>query len=224
MNCAQARLLIGADPRAGTAELGAHLGTCPACAQFQAEMLALEGRISRALEEPPHLGSRVRRRSWLQLAMAASVALLTLGLIAAWLLRPTDTLAHDVVAHVRGEPESWLTKEHVNAAGIAAALDRSGVGLDLTSDRITYAQSCFFHGHYVPHLIVQTAAGPATVLILRHESVGKARAFREAGMSGIIVPAETGSIAVLMRGSEAAQTQLLAQQMQQDVHWLAEPK
>src|SRR5437764_976561 len=62
--------------------------------------------------------------------------------------------------------------------------------LEVTSDRIRYAQSCWLRGHYVPHLVIQTSRGPVTVLILRHEQVRARRSFHEAGMTGIIVPAE----------------------------------
>jgi hypothetical protein len=68
---------------------------------------------------------------------------------------------------------------------------------------------------------MQTAQGPVTVLILRHESVPAARTFHTAGLNGIIVPADSGSIAVLARGGNV---ELLARQMQQDVRWMPEPK
>jgi len=106
----------------------------------------------------------------------------------------------------------------VDAQSIDAALRGAGVKLDITSDRISYAQSCWFRDHYVPHLVVQTAQGPATVLILRNQHVSARRSFQEGGMSGVIVPAPQGSIAVLTRGG--ADTDAVAAQMQQDVRWL----
>jgi hypothetical protein len=218
--------MIGAQPRSSAAELAQHLQSCAACAQFREEMLALEANIERALERPPELAApRTRRaaplRAWRQWALAASVLLASVAVLGVWLLRPTDTLAHDVVAHVQGEPDSWLSSQQVSASGIGEALNGAGVALAVTSDKITYAQSCWFHGHYVPHLVVQTAQGPATVLILRHEQVKGPRSFREAGMNGVIVPAQSGSIAVLARGGNV---DLVARQMQQDVRWLPEPQ
>jgi hypothetical protein len=227
LNCEHARLLIGAEPRSSAPELAQHLQTCAACAQFREEMLALEANIERALQQPPQAavqrsaGSRWRsapRQQWRPWALAASVLLGGVAVLALWLLRPTDTLAHDVVAHVQAEPESWLSQQ-VSAQEIGHALNGAGVALDVTSDKITYAQSCWFRGHYVPHLVVQTAQGPATVLILRHEQVRGPRNFHEAGMNGVIVPAQPGSIAVLTHGGNA---DLVARQMQQDVRPLPE--
>lgn len=229
MNCEHARLLIGADPAAMPEELGEHLALCPACSAFRAEMLGLEGNIQRALQQPPlpaavpasvhQLRPRTVKPAWRQWALAASVLLATALVVGSWVLRPGDTLARDVVNHVKGEPDSWLSERHVDAAGLAAALAGGGVALDLASDKIVYAQSCFFHGHYVPHLVLQTSQGPATVLLLRHEKVTSVHTFNEGGMSGVIVPAQGGGgIAVLERSRGDVAT--LAQQMQQDVHWL----
>jgi hypothetical protein len=219
MNCTHARLLLGAEPHSADPELAAHLASCSACAAFRDEMRALDGRIARALERPPQLAPARRPVVWRQWAMAASVLLASVLVLGVWLLRPTDTLARDLVAHVRHEPDSWLAAQQVSAEGIADALHRSGVAIDLTSDRVTYAQSCWFRGHYVPHLVVQTAQGPATVLLLHHVQVPAPRTFREGGMNGIIVPADKGSVAVLAHDGNV---QRLAEQMQQDVRWLPE--
>ena len=223
MTCDEARLLIGADPGAATTLLEEHLATCAACARFRDEMRSLDADIRRALERPPDIARPRSDRQplrWRQWALAASVVLATLAVLGVWLLRPSDTLAREVVAHVQGEPDSWLATQHVSAQGITQALHGAGVALEITSDKIMYAQSCWFRGHYVPHLVIQTARGPATVLILRHEQPRARRAFHEAGMSGVIVPAEQGSIAVLTRG--AGDLDDLAGQMQHDVHWLAD--
>jgi Protein of unknown function (DUF3379) len=141
------------------------------------------------------------------------------AVLGVWLLRPSDTLAREVVVHVQHEPQSWFATQQVSAQGIDHALRGAGVNLDVISDRIVYAQSCFFRGHYVPHLVVQTAHGPATVMILRHEQVSARRSFHEAGLSGVIVPAEHGSIAVVQQGG-GGEVEELAHEMQRDVHWM----
>ena len=223
MNCEAARLLIGAEPGNASAELAEHLQGCPACAKFREETLALDANIQRALQQPPQLTrARTRRaplRTWRQWALAASVVLACTATLGVWLLRPTDTLAHDLVAHVQAEPDSWLSAGQFTTAGINEALRSAGVQLDVTSDKITYAHSCWFRGHYVPHLVLQTSQGPATLLILRHETApaGRRSSFTEAGMSGLIIPAQTGSIALLTRNGDV---NLLAQEMQHDMHWL----
>ena len=170
--------------------------------------------------------SRFRTRrpapAWRGWALAASVLIVSCAALALWLLVPSRTLAHQVVVHVQGEPQSWLAREQVSAAGIQRVLRKSGVQLDLISERIVYAQSCWFRGHYVPHLVLETARGPATVMLLRHEPVPRREVFNEAGMTGIIVPAQQGSIALLTRGG-GADLDALAGEMQRDTHWMPEP-
>ena len=219
MSCEQARLHIGADPSGSTAELEEHLQQCASCRQFRDEMRALDANIRRALERPPQrVGTSRLTATWRPWALAASVLLAMLAVLSVWVLHPSDSLAREVVAHVREEPESWLARQHVDAQSVDQALRGAGVRLDIASDRITYAQSCWFRDHYVPHLVVQTAHGPVTVLILRNQKVTERRTFRESGMSGVIVPAPQGSIAVLTKGGANVET--LAAQMQQDVRWL----
>jgi len=224
MICEDARLLIGADPDAAGRELEEHLRGCADCRAWREETRRLNADIRRALDEPPNIRVRAARRTahpWREYALAAGVVLAMAVGLAVWLLRPTDTLAREVVAHVKGEPESWLSSHNVSAGSIDHALKSSGVGLDLASDKIVYAQSCWFRGHYVPHLVVQTTHGPATVLILRHVQVAARDEFREGGMTGVIVPAGDGSIAVLSRGR--GQVDDVAGELRQEVHWLPEP-
>jgi hypothetical protein len=59
-----------------------------------------------------------------------------------------------------------------------------------------------------------------TVLILRNQQVSTRRSFHEQGMSGVIVPAPQGSIAVLAR--DGANVDAAAAQMQQEVRWVAD--
>jgi hypothetical protein len=66
-------------------------------------------------------------------------------------------------------------------------------------ESIVYASSCFFRGHFVPHLVVRTQDGPVTVMILVNEKVSTSQQFDEDGFSGLLVPASPGGVAVLSR-------------------------
>ena len=119
-----------------------------------------------------------------------------------WLLRPADTLAHDLVAHVQGEPDSWVSTRVVDAHVLEELLHKAGVsGSSLTSQEVTYAHYCFFRGHFVPHLVLHTTQGPVTVIVLPDEHVSRRETFSESGYAGVIVPAPHGSLAVLSRGT-----------------------
>lgn len=232
MNHNQARLLIGADPHSVPLELGEHLASCPECTQFQCETLALDSNIRRALEQGPidapgvtsvtpiRSARAARRRNpvsiWSGWALAASIAVVSMLVV--WALRPGDTLAHDVVAHVEHEPYSWISTQPVPSTTVAKTLAKAGVALDMSSKDVMYARCCPFHGHLVPHLVVSTVRGPMTVLILSQENVKQPARFHEDGMTGVITPASRGSIAVLARGNDNVDA--LAQQVQKSVRWL----
>jgi hypothetical protein len=232
MNHNEARLLIGADPHSVPPELAEHLASCPECSQFGSEMIALDANIRRALEEAPLnaapaatvtpiTSAPTARRgkpisAWSRWALAASVAVISM--LAVWALRPTDTLAHEVIAHVEYESKSWSSTDQPPAAEVKETMAQAGVALDMNSDKVMYAHSCLFRGHMVPHLVVSTPQGPVTVMVLRYENVKHRMTFHEDGMTGVITPAPHGSLAVLVKGN--ANIDAATQQVERSVRWL----
>jgi hypothetical protein len=78
----------------------------------------------------------------------------------------------------------------------------SKLRLKASAGVVSYANSCRFRGWWVPHLVLQTAAGPVTIMILVHERVPSEVRFDEQGYHGVIVPvAGHGGIAVLTQGA-----------------------
>jgi Protein of unknown function (DUF3379) len=229
MTCDEARELIGADPESASPELLAHLATCPECQVYRKQMLALNAKIRSALElnlqpmqrtappaaNPPPAppaanpspgASNVtafpaaRRLSRPRgLPIAASLAAGVLIALTLWLSRPNESLATEVVTHVEGEPNSWTKTQPVTAERLEAVLRKSGVKLGPGMQPVVYANSCYFRGHFVPHFVVTTAAGPVTVMILTHERVNDAQQFNEDGYSGLLAPARNGTVAVISR-------------------------
>jgi hypothetical protein len=193
------RLAVGADPGHLSPEVEAHLAGCAECRKFRDETLALDGRLRAALELPlPQFRRRVPpvRR----FALAASVALALVVAGGAWLFRPQSALAGEVVAHVQDEADSWNAREQMPDASIAKVLETAGVEFDAHMP-IVYAYPCPFRGHRIAHLVVQTAHGPLTVMLLPHVIVTRREKFSESGLSGELLPAGTGSVAVLARGA-----------------------
>jgi hypothetical protein len=294
----EARELMGADPDDASAELLAHLKTCPECQAYREEMLALNAKLKRALEldwqkvqgtAPPggpptgplfEAPSAIAQRTGptsdraapmpgssasatdrtapmagssatatdrtapmanssapsadraatatqrqaapaaratvtpLQrkprapvakhkrprlFAFAASVAAALVVGATLWLSRPPESLAAEIVTHVEGEPNSWHEVQPVPAEKLDAVLHKSGVKLGTGMEPVVYASSCWFRGHFVPHVVVTTKHGPVTVMILLHEQVHAPQRFNEDGYAGMLVPARTGSVAVLSR-------------------------
>lgn len=224
MKCSEARFSLAADPSNIDAGVAEHLDACEPCASYARDMLMLDGRLREAmnvsapeiaLPAGPHVvaSSPPRRPVLRQFALAASVAGVALLVGMLWIGVPRQSLASAVVEHMAHEPDAWEQTELMSVDSIASVLARSGVKVRDGMPGISYASSCWFRGRHVPHLVVQTPSGPVTVMVLPDEQVAGRVAFAEAGYRGVLVPAQRGSIAVVVRGAtdaDAVASQALA--------------
>lgn len=208
MNCLEFRRIVGAEPATATPQVVTHAAQCPACARYREELQRMDLLIHRALHIDPQIDpavpqrrtvARKRRVPW---GLAASVLAAVLTGLLLWVAGPRETLARQVVEHAQAEASAMVrTAGIVDPATVASILARSGVRMKPGVVAVSYAQSCAFRGHQVPHLVVQTDAGPVTVLLLAQEkSIEKPRTFDEHGYQGVIVPAPRGVLAVLGHG------------------------
>jgi hypothetical protein len=227
------RLAVMADPHDSDDELRAHRESCPECRVFTEQLLRFESRLERALRVDVPQSSNVlpfarraaaaapRRRQWMTLAASVVLALLVAGGV--WLTLPQSSLAADVVAHMAGEPDAWRrTEVSVTDPALNVVLQDSKLRLKSDAGIVSYASSCDFRGHKVPHLVVQTPEGPVTVMVLVHEPVNKSMRFDEQGYRGTIVPVPGhGSIAVLMRDAESGGTDVerIAARVDDSIVW-----
>jgi hypothetical protein len=207
MNCQEARLLIGADPGGDDPRVADHIAQCPDCARYRQELRDMDRVVSAALRvdfdvAAPRAARISRRPLW---AVAASLIVVLIGALA-WLLNPRDTFAAQVIDHVNGEAFSLVqTSQATDAAELAGILSRSGIRLKSDAMLVSYASSCQFRGHVVPHLVVQTEHGPVTVLVLADETTrGKSNRIDEGGFQGVVVPAPRGALVVLGQDGDVA--------------------
>jgi len=233
MDHAHYRSAIMADPHGTDAQLRAHREACAECRAFTEQLLKFESRLERAMRVDfpqraavlPFARKRGNAppaaRRWL--AVAASVLLGAAIAGAVWLSFPQSSLAAAVVAHMAGEPEAWRRTEiAVAQPELADVLKDSKLRLKPDAGIVSYASSCTFRGYRVPHLVVQTASGPVTVMVLVHEPARHATQFASEGYRGTIVPVPGhGSIAVLMHDSRigAGEIQRIAARVDQSIIW-----
>lgn len=223
MDHAQFRRALMADPRDPDPELRMHRESCHDCNAFAERLMRFESRLERAMrvdlpedsaagaaagdadrvvpflaKAPPR--SAAYRRGWLAMAASVLVAVLVAGVL--WVAAPGTSIAADVVSHMAGEPDAWArTDVPVPDKDLEEVLRNTHLRLATGSAMVSYASSCQFRGHHVPHLVIQTESGPVTVMVLVHERVSKPLQFDEQGYRGVIVPVPGhGSIAVLTQG------------------------
>jgi hypothetical protein len=217
VNCSDVHLTVGAEPSATSPELEAHLRECAACAQFRTEMQRLDEKIRRALtidipaqefRAPPAPGQYTvtkmpapysRRKQW---ALAASVLLAVAVVLVMWGALPSHSLAADVVSHVVSETIDQPLEGPVDEATVRSVMEQAGLRLDPIDPSIVFMRTCFIRGRLVPHFMVRTADGMATVMILPDEQVKAAERFEGSGYKGILIPdAKRGTIALLSRAN-----------------------
>lgn len=211
----EARLYIGADPHRLPPEIAAHVEGCADCRRFRDETLALDGRLHAALDLPLARfrapAAPVRR-----FALAASVALALLVAGGFWAFRPATALAGEVVAHVEEEADSWNSHEAMSATQVADVMRTAGAQFE-SPYPVVYGYPCPFKGHRVAHLVVQTPRGTVTVMLIPHERVRRRTEIVRDGMSGVLLPAGKGSVALLTRAG--AVPEAMADEIVSRVHW-----
>jgi hypothetical protein len=219
MNCQEFRQAAGADPQHLSSAAQAHARECPACAQYLAEIVDLDVRLKRALSVavPPARPRIVLASRHRFLALAASVVFAVAIGVTGWLVLAPQGLAADVVEHMRGEPESWASQTLATDATLEAAMQRGDAWFTTMPGRFVYVQSCWFRGHYVPHLVLETDQGPVTLLLLRHEKVQERKTFDEDGYRGVLLPVDAGAVAVVTHGTPLSED--LAQRVAASIQW-----
>ncbi len=215
MNCSDARFALAADPRNADPALLEHLERCRACAAYSSDMHQLDQRLRDALAvavpevklpsgpypaavtSPAPGGGLARQETSRRFALAAGVAGVAILAGLLWAGFPRQSLASAVVAHMAHEPGAWSNTALLPQTQVDEVMAQSRVRVAGGLPGVTYANSCWFRGRHVPHLVVQTSAGPVTVLVLPNEPIEQSTRFDEGGYRGALVPAPRGSIAVL---------------------------
>ena len=213
-DCRHARLHLGAQPHDLPPEVVAHVEGCADCRRFRDETLMLESRVKAALELPlARFRARARTR---RLALAASVVLALVVAGGFWLFQPATALAGDVVKHVEDEAASWDSNAPLPATKVDEVLRTAGAQFD-SPYPVVYGYPCPFKGHRVAHLVVQTGQGTMTIMLIPHEQVRRRTEFSRDGLSGVLLPAGKGSVALLTRNGEIPDD--VAGQVVSRVHW-----
>jgi Protein of unknown function (DUF3379) len=217
MNCTEFQHAVGAEPSLSDLAVLEHAAECPSCARYRADMRAMDERIRKALAidvtKPAVRTSPVPSSINWRIAATIIVSLVVFSF--AWLAYPRQSLAGDLVQHVLHEAsELQPLGAAIDTESVRKVLGNSGVRLKPNGLAVSFARVCPLRGHEVPHLIVQTANGPVTVLLLSDEkSISKPKRFEERGFLGTLIPAPRGVIAVLGQAAaldEVTQTVLSA--------------
>jgi hypothetical protein len=218
MHCEKQRERLNQDPARLDSEFSRHAADCPACTAYSARLNATEALIQQVLRfdvaalkagNSPARDVATERRSWVPAFASAAAGIV--AVLAAWaLLAPApnltvEQLAAEVVAHWYHERQSWVqTDVAISNATLISALDGKAE-IDIGSlGRVSYAQSCFVAGEWIPHIVIQGNAGPFMVLLLPGQRLDDSvqLSLEAEGLGGHVVPVGDGAIAVLGPNAE----------------------
>jgi hypothetical protein len=235
-NCSECREAAAADP--ASPRVAEHVTHCVECRAWRDELLAFDADIARALAVPvpelvlpelpdlPEAGvtplvprrRRLPAAAWL--AAAASVAIaVALGLRLAGDDAATgNALGEQVLAHISHESFSLVVSERaVGDDRLARVLPANVARLGPDAPLVSYAQSCEINGHSVPHLVMQGAHGPVTILLMPEEKIDAPQEIADGVLSGVILPVGDGSIAIV--GQDPDDIRQVEETMKNSVTW-----
>jgi hypothetical protein len=157
------------------------------------------------------------RRRWASLAGSVLAGVLVGTLL--WSGGSGNSLGDDLLSHIEAEADATAAATGpADNSAVARALERGGIRLGAEAGAVRYARNCRFRGRTVLHLVLQNGTNPVTVLVLRGEPVEVPVSFTGRGLSGRIVPAGPGSIAVV--GTAETDFDQVAARTASAVEWL----
>lgn len=211
MNCLEFRREFNIHPQSSDADFVAHARECPRCAQAQADALAFEASLGRALSipPPPNLAESIllaqatqqrresqrRRRGsgWLALAAAAVLAV---GV--GWRVTRAQPLGDAAIAHMLGpEAPALAYTAPVADAAVRKAFAERGIDLAKVPADISYVQCCPVGKFKSVHMVMPRANGPVTVMYLVDDHAGQSTDFSHAGWMGRSVPMAHGTLVMI---------------------------
>ena len=232
MNCEQFKEQICVEPNAGREDLLAHERACVSCAAWAERARRAEVLIRKAVhlnvgERPTALqrgayaqsvaARRMERMGSLAAALVAGLAIWFAG--AAERPASTEELTSEILAHWDHEAAALLVIDESVSAPLLAAVLGDAAHIDLAAlDRaaigpVTYAKKCIVAGQWMSHLVVQSASGPISIMLVPEQRLDAAvpLAAGARGIGGTVVPKGDAAIAIL--GDQNALTATLTDEI-----------
>lgn len=216
MNCLDFRRDALAQPLRLGEPAQAHARDCPACREFLERQRQLDAQLYEMLcvPTPDGLADRILltgesargRRRFAALASIAATLVLAAGVAVLGVpMFAGDALAREAIAHVTEEPQAFRMVSRVDPGLLPAELAAQGLQLGVALGEVTYAKLCPMGPGMARHVVIATAGGPVTLLLIPGDATIRRRATVDAaGMTSIAVPATRGSIAIVAADRAAA--------------------
>lgn len=213
MDCFEFRRLKLVAPRETTSDQVRHMSECARCAAFADELDGLDRGLQAAMlvPVPEGLADRIllrlklRGRRWFGEIALAAMLLLGLG-VSLWQTETTarSELGKRMIAHVLSEPHVFTMEEDIPGERVAGAMASVGGLLRGTIGNVTFMEHCKTLDPGATHLVVRTAYGSASVVLLPHSIQRSTVQVADQGLVAIVFPAQRGSISVVAQSAGTA--------------------
>ncbi|MBI3375430.1 MAG: DUF3379 family protein [Betaproteobacteria bacterium] len=211
MNCLELRRAVMVDPRRLDTEALAHAERCDVCRGFLADALELEAGLDAALSvsvphglkeramgrarDDPRLSRRYALAAGLMLAIGAGTTIL-------W--RQNDPLALAGIDFVVfEESQAILDAKPSDPDDLARVAVQMGINLPWQLGELRYIGTCPFAGTMAHHVVLKTAYGKATLLLLPGRTQLSRAAAVARGLEAVVAPATGGSVAIIADSSRS---------------------
>lgn len=213
MNCEQFIEQTCIDPADSAPELQAHARECVSCAAYAERARAAEALIHEALrfDTRRFAAQPVQLAGWSTFAAAVILGFALWFATAVERPAPTGELITEVLQHWDHEPTALRSGATAIAQSMLDEVLAGEVTIDLAAlelaaiGPVTYANKCIVAGQWMSHLVVQSDAGPVTILLIPQQTVDTILPLELAAQSlgGGIFPAGDGAVAVFSAGGAA---------------------
>jgi hypothetical protein len=209
MNCETFRRRVLIDPNDPDPDLQAHARDCLGCAEALRDVLLFEERMREALRTELHAGGLrsskgTRRSPGLVSLLLLSFSLLLVVLWMGWgglAQGPGDVYDAEwqelVLGHIREEESHLREREEVPFGRVSLLLGSLGGRLTREIGSVRYAGRCRIGRRDGIHLVLAGENGPVTALFMRGTPLDDRLELRGDGLTGVLVPARFGNLAVV---------------------------
>ena len=151
----------------------------------------------------------VASASMYRLALAASFMLLFV--VAGWMgfqwgggVVYAEKLPQVVSQHIAKEQHHLQGQGQLSEASVAQLFSRFGAVMRSSMGEVIFAEACWIRHQHGMHLILREASGPVTLMFMPGEDVVHELDFVWEQSSGLIIPTDYGSLAIIASSREKA--------------------
>ncbi len=207
MNCLELRRMAMLDPRHLGDVAMEHAEQCEACREFLSRTFQFEIELAQTLRVPVPDGAKeravrgavspaaARQPRWMALAAGFLLAV-ALGVGLVWPRNDPMALAGiDFV--VFEEAQAILDAKPVEPDALHRVVGQLGIALPEQLGEMRYVGTCPFVGAIAHHVVVKTAMGKVTLLLMPERAITVRVAAAARGLEAVITPVAGGSVAIV---------------------------